>query len=371
MKAPNAIMILFFLCTVNSVYALPNQKTKQGESPNGNGRITVIKDLGVLPVDDSVVKTKFTWKNTFNRKLTIKKVGRSCSCLIVDPMEGIIEPDQTVTFSVEGDVSGWYGNSAIQIVVIFKEDMDIRLDYTATFFVESSLKPSPKEIDFGYFNDPMRAKASFNIIWVIPPDGKSIEFYPNIFSENGLASCHIDNYTKEKTRSPNIDSDEDRATKQKYMFEVFLRPDIPRGEFHDKILIPVKVGDKREYVFLPVKGYYHGEVFSNPKSLFWPIRKSDEKITITLYRQNWCEIAEDFRVSCDDSRLKIVTKKIEKPVHDQTSVSFAEIEISVNSLDSETKKFETDIQIEYETLGKKHTFNIPTKVISFIKAEEK
>jgi hypothetical protein len=327
---------------------------------SSKGTIYITKDLGVLPPDSQSVETTFTWKNTSQQDLKIDKILKNCVCLLVSPEEGNVPQDQTIAFKAKADVKSWYGNSTIKFTVLFK-DYNERVTFTANFFRKVSLTPSPKNLDFGRINFPLQSRNLFKVVWAVPPDQNSVEFYPNSFSEKGLASCRLITDKQYQTRNPSVESSQ--SIKQEFMFEAYLNPDLPRGEFKDILKIPVKLNGDISYVMVPLAGFFPGKIFPNSTSFFWTVKDHNEKAKITLFRQNWCKEQKNLLIRCDDSRLVITTKTLNGSSVNEATIPIVEIELGINKPEMKIQNINTEIKVEYEIGAEKDSFIVPIKVL--------
>lgn len=317
-----------------------------------------VKDLGQVPADKNSIRVEFPWVNKSSETLEILKVIRSCGCAEVKPTEGRIKPGEKVEFVADIDGSDWSGNAAFGFAVFFKNKMDSPIRFKVNFYKPKTLEPVPKHLDFGYVDDPLKSFKTFKITWVFDLDDMGLQILPNIFSDRGLASCHLLEKKKKKIRLPNADKPTDQ---QEFVFETFLKPQLPRGEFNDIIRIPVVLNGKIENVAVSVVGQVRGKLFSSPSKVYSLIphdKIKETEIKVTLLTAKDLLVRPSYlNVTCDDSRLSVA---LTKPKADTKLVGTISI-IVQNPIRSHI--IDTKLNIIYKIGDKKENFDIPVKIV--------
>ena len=357
-KSPEICICLVMAYLAGSLFmqtaSIANSETVLAKTP------PIVKDFGQVDAGPHRLSATFPWENTSSEILEIAKVIRSCGCAEVTPTEGKIKPGEKVEFVAEIDITDWSGHAGVNFVVFFKDKMGSPVHFRAEFYRPKALEAEPKRLDFGYVDDPLRAFMTFKITWVSDSNDMRLKVLPNIFSAKGFASCRILKEEEKEIRMPNADKS---THQQEFLFQTFLRPQLPRGEFDDTVRIPAVLNGKIEYLEIAVTGKARGKVFSSPSRIVSFIASDKAKETeievVLLASEGLYHRPSHVNVSCSDPRLSII---LTEPKAQEAGNHVGRISVTLSE-GVPSSPIQAVVKVSYRIGEKEETFEIPVKIV--------
>ncbi len=184
--------------------------------------------FGSVPQGTKVVHD-FDIRNEGNAELLIQRVTASCGCTATTVSSRTIAPGGVEKLHMEFDTAGFSGSKTKTVEVVTNDAERPELVFSLKGVVEPGVSVEPTRLEFG------------EIVPSSSPSDRRKQFSVQLKARTDISVASVKSYSPHVSVSP--------VGNGTYVVE--LSPDIPRGEFRDRVIVEFEAG-KIQPVNVPV-----------------------------------------------------------------------------------------------------------------------
>lgn len=249
--------VLFLLLSIFILSCPGTYGLLYGEGEEVRSRLEIpepLFDFGTVMQGD-VVKHDFTIRNKGNADLLISRVVASCGCTAGNVEPNVIPAGGEGIVKVEFNTSGFSGEK-LKTVRIYSNDLDEAVSVVSLKGnIETGVTISPNTLNFGK---------------VFLGSDKMPELDVKVSTREGISISEVKTFSKLLVVNTEKTSDGVVA-------KVSIAPDVPIGEFRDRILVGLE-GASNSSLAVPVFASVKGDLDLEPESVSFGVVEGGDRI---------------------------------------------------------------------------------------------